>query len=360
MAEVEVILPHERYKILIEPGVLENLGARVRECAPAEKCALFTDSTVGRHYGALAKKSLQASAYQVEYLEFAGGEQSKSLESVRVFYDALLDAKLERTSPVIALGGGVVGDTAGFAAATYLRGVPLIQCPTSLLAMVDASVGGKVGVNVPQGKNLIGSFHQPKLVLLDPRVLRTLDLRELRCGFAECVKHGILGDSALFEWTESSVDALLALEEPAIIELLSRNTAFKARIVAADEKEKGMRALLNLGHTFGHAIEKTSAYAIPHGEAVSLGIAAAAYVSVESGRAEKEVLTRSLKLLERFGLPVTAALAPGAELFHAMKLDKKIRSGTIRLVLPLGIGRAEIADDIPDPLILEAFESIRS
>jgi 3-dehydroquinate synthase len=358
VARVEVSLPHHQYSILIEPGLLERLGETLRVLAPAKKCAVITDTRVNAEYGARVRQSLEAAEYQVLVADFQGGEAHKSLVSVGALYDRLLDERLERSSPVIALGGGVVGDTAGFVAATYLRGVPFIQCPTSLLAMVDASVGGKVGVNVSQGKNLIGAFYQPEAVLIDTETLRTLPKRELLCGLAECVKHGVLGDAVLFSWIEDHIDEILGLDSETLVELVARNVRLKAEIVVSDEKEQGRRALLNLGHTFGHAIEKTSHYEVQHGEAVSLGIVAATQVARELGRVTAVEQVRIEKLLTRIGLPVNAQLVSGDPLLDAMKLDKKVKDGSIRLVLPTAIGAAEVVDDVDESRIRAALKKI--
>ncbi len=375
MAIVEVKLPNHQYEVRIEPGILkrgilepgileggslENLGSIVREFAPASKCAVVTDSAVNKLYGESLKASLEKSSYHVQMIEFPGGEAHKSLQTVSSCYDSLLNSRLDRRSPVIGLGGGVVGDTAGFVAATYLRGVPFIQVPCSLLAMVDASVGGKVGVNVPQGKNLVGAFYQPKVVVIDPNTLKTLPHRELLCGLAECVKHGLLADEELFAWTRDNVRSILDLDPETLVTLISRNVAIKAAIVAEDEKERGKRALLNLGHTFGHAIEKTSAYSIQHGEGVALGILAAVEVSCRLERCTREEQKSIEDLLSSIGLPLTAELTSSADLLAAMKLDKKVLDDAIRLVLLNRIGEAEVVDGVEESEIIAGFDRIRS
>jgi 3-dehydroquinate synthase len=261
---------------------------------------------------------------------------------------------------VIALGGGVTGDTAGYVAATYLRGVPFVQCPTTLLAMVDSSVGGKVGVNVPQGKNLIGAFHQPVAVVADPLVLSTLPLREVCCGLAECVKHAIIADAALFDFIEDNADAILRLDARVVTELVRRNVEIKAAVVAADEREAGVRAHLNLGHTFGHAIEATTGYGpIQHGEGVALGLIAAGEVAARQGLCDADLPRRVRSLLSRLGLPVCAALAGDADLMAAMRLDKKVRDDRIRFVLPKRIGAVAVRDDVPAAIVSEAWRAIR-
>lgn len=360
MPTVELTLPHAAYSIRIEPGLLEQLGKLTHDVAPHATAALLSDANVYAQFGAAAEQALNAVGYEVVSHAVDPGEERKTLATVAQLYDVLVNAKLERGSPLIALSGGVVGDMVGFVAASYLRGLPLIQCPTTLVAMVDASVGGKVGVNLPQGKNLVGSFYQPKLVVIDTQTLQTLPPRELRCGLAECVKHGLIRDAKLFEWTDRNLDAIQALESNVLVELVERNVRIKAAIVMADEKEAGERAHLNFGHTFGHAIESTLGYGhYHHGEAVSLGMVAAANLAAELGRCDSELPQRLIQLLQRIGLPTHAADLPATEqLIAAMELDKKVAAGRIRLVLPDRIGAVSIVDDVPLEAIRTAWQSL--
>ncbi|NBC96348.1 MAG: 3-dehydroquinate synthase [Deinococcus-Thermus bacterium] len=359
MAIVQVNLPHHRYDVIVQPHALQRLGAVTAELAPHGRCALVADAGVYEWHGDRALASLHAAGYEVVLHATPSGEQHKTLDTVRDVYDTMLEARLERRSPVVALGGGVTGDTAGFVAATYLRGVRFVPCPTTLLAMVDASVGGKVGVNVPQGKNLIGAFHQPVAVVIDPLVLRTLPEREMRCGLAECVKHGVIRDAALFDWTAAHLAAIGRLEADTLTELVARNVAIKAAVVMEDEKETGVRAHLNFGHTFAHAIEATSGYGqIEHGEAVSLGMVAATRLAYDAGRCATDVLDRLIELLKAIGLPTRADLAPVDQLMAAMRLDKKVVDDRIRLVLPKRLGAVTIADDIADEAIAAAWAAI--
>ena len=364
MATVELKLPHHRYEIRIGPGLLEKVGDLVQQVAPHHGAALISDQNVHRHYGPAVLGSLKQYGYRnLRTVQFLPGEEQKNLESVHHLYDELLNARLERRSPVVALGGGVIGDLAGFAAASYLRGVPFVQCPTSLLAMVDASVGGKVGVNLPQGKNLVGAFYQPSLVVADTRTLSTLPQRELRCGLAECIKHAMIRDSDLFDWIEAHVDQIHGLEEATLLELVSCNVAIKVSVVTEDEKESGVRAHLNFGHSFAHAIEATTKYGvgIHHGEAVSLGMVAATHFAVEAGRCDPMVLKRLRKLLVRVGLPTTtAALAPVDQLMNTMQLDKKVADGQIRLILPDRLGQVSIVSDSRESDVAAAWNAIRS
>jgi 3-dehydroquinate synthase len=361
MPAVPIALPHHRYDVVIEPGALSRLGAQVRAVAPAASALLVVDRAVAATHGPIARASLEAVGFETVVLPFEGGEERKNLDTVRGLYDALFAHRFERRSPLVALGGGVLGDTVGFVAATFLRGVPFVQCPTTLLAMVDSSVGGKVGVNVPQGKNLVGAFHQPVSVVADPLVLRTLPARELRCGLAECIKHAVIRDPALFDWTRARMADLLALEPEALVELVARNVAIKAAVVMEDEKETGVRAHLNLGHTFGHAIEATVGYGkILHGEAVGLGLLAAATLAGEVGVAARGLRAEVEDVVASAGLPRSAELPDDAALEAAMALDKKVAAGKIRFVLPERVGAVVIRDGIAPAAVRAAFASIRS
>jgi 3-dehydroquinate synthase len=361
MIRVGIDLPHHHYEIVIEPGGLERLGEHVAACAPHDRCALILDPNVESLHGEAARTSLASAGYEPVVGWVGTGEENKSLATVEGLYELLLDERLERRSPVIALGGGVVGDMAGFVAATYLRGVPFVQCPTSLLAMVDSSVGGKTGVNVPQGKNLIGAFHQPVVVVVDPLVLRTLPKRELLCGLAECIKHGVIRDESLFEFIRAELTAILALEPDVLVELVRRNVEIKAKVVMEDEREQGVRAHLNFGHTFAHAIEVTSGYGeVQHGEAVGLGMVAATRTAVALGLCDEKLLSRVVELLETAGLPVRAPLAPPEDLTAAMKLDKKVANARIRFVLPDRMGNVVIRDDVPTDCVEAGWAQIRA
>jgi 3-dehydroquinate synthase len=361
VAVVRVELPLRAYDVVIEPGALDRLGELVRPVAGSSRCALFADAAVAETWGARALAALAAAGFEVVRAVLPSGETHKTLAQVERLYGALLDAQLERRSPVIALGGGVTGDTVGFAAATYLRGVPLVQCPTTLLAMVDSSVGGKVGVNVPQGKNLIGAFHQPVLVAIDPLVLRTLPARELRCGLAECIKHGVIRDAELFERIGRDAAALRALEPGALVELVRRNVAIKASVVMEDETETGVRAHLNFGHTFGHAIEACVGYGeILHGEAVGLGMIAACELAARIGMCPSDLPAGVRALLEAVGLPVRARLPSDEELEAAMAHDKKVAAGRVRFVLPERLGHVVLRDDVPASAVRAAWSAIRA
>lgn len=382
MPTVELNLPHHRYEVRIGSGLLQKLGRQVREVAPHGRAAVIVDEGIAESHGRVAARAMQAADYDTRVAVMPRGEASKNLGTVRSLYEVLLDAKLERRSPIVAVGGGITGDTAGFVAATYLRGVPFVQTPTTLLAMVDASVGGKVGVNVPQGKNLIGAFWQPALVVIDVDTLGTLPDRELRCGLAECVKHGVIRDPALFDWIETNLDRIRKLDTDAIIELVERNVRIKANVVMADEKESGERAHLNLGHTFAHAIEAAAGYgkvedkpvlgiklgareprkglSYEHGEAVALGMVAAARLAEGRGLCEPGVAARVTRLLDAVGLPTRAPdLPPSDILMSIMRLDKKVADGKVRLVLPTRLGAATVVNDVPDEEVAAAWDALR-
>lgn len=361
MATVELALPHHRYSIHIEPGALDTLGEGARACARSQRCALVIDANVVREHGVRAERSIREAGLEPVVSVLPSGEETKSLAQIARLYETWVEAGLERGSPVIALGGGVTGDTAGFAAASFLRGVPFLQCPTTLLAMVDSSVGGKVGVNLPKGKNLVGAFHQPAAVLIDPDLLRTLPARELRAGLAECIKHGAIRDEDLLEWTAKQMERLLALECDALVELVTRNVEIKASVVCEDERESGVRAHLNFGHTFGHAIESTRGYGVLlHGEAVGLGMRAAAWLAERMGLCGPEVADRLRSTLAAAGLPVRTELTSADELRAALRVDKKVVGGRLRFVLPRRIGAVEVRDDAPLEAVDAAWDTIRT
>jgi len=364
MARVSIDLtdpsPDRHYDVVIEPGAIARLGEGLRSVAPHERCALVSDATVHALHGAAAEASLRAAGFDVVTAQIPPGEESKTLAQVARLYEVLLEHRLERRSPLVALGGGVVGDLVGFVAATYLRGVPFVQCPTTLLAMVDSSVGGKTGVNVPQGKNLIGAFHQPVAVWADPLALATLPERELRCGLAECVKHGVIRDASLVGFIRDELERILAADPEVLTELVRRNVRIKAAVVMEDERETGVRAHLNLGHTFGHAIEATTGYGrILHGEAVGLGMLAAARTAAELGICDSALCGELADLLETAGLPVRVDLPDDDTLAAAMRLDKKVADDRIRFVLPEALGRVVIRDDVPASCVHTGWQAIR-
>jgi 3-dehydroquinate synthase len=344
--DVLVDLGNNSYHIYIGPEILKQLANYLPELAPnaGQKIFLITNPTVKNLYGREITAALFDGDYKVIWGEIPDREEAKSLNEAARLYDLAFAHGVERHTPVVALGGGVVGDLAGFVAATYLRGLPLVQIPTTLLAQVDSSIGGKVAVNHPKGKNIIGSFYQPKLVLIDITVLNTLDRRELVSGLAEVIKYGIIADAEFFSWLEENLPKVLALEPQALIHVISTSCRIKAGVVQKDEKEEGLRAILNFGHTIGHALEALTKYqTYRHGEAVAVGMAAAASLAVHTGLLAAGEAARLKKLLEQAGLPTALPSSiSGEDLILAMQRDKKVQLGQIAFVLPVKIGQVEI------------------
>lgn len=342
---VTVDLGERSYPIHIGHGLLEDL-ALLDGCIPGRDLLLVTNTIVGPLYAARLASAL--GGRRLVEVVLPDGEAQKTLTSVARLIDVLVANRFGRDACVLALGGGVVGDLAGFAAACYQRGIAFVQLPTTLLAQVDSSVGGKTGVNHPGGKNLIGAFHQPAAVIADTRTLQTLSPRELRAGLAEVIKYGLICDAAFFAWLEDNLDALLAGEPPALAHAIRRSCEIKADIVRRDEREQGERALLNLGHTFGHAIESATAYSgWLHGEAVGAGLLMAADMSWRCGWLAEAELQRLRRLLERAGLPLHAPEVAPAVAREFMAIDKKAQNRRMRLVLLQGIGRACVTADFP-------------
>jgi len=356
--KVHVNIAGAPYDVLIQPGLLDRLGADLPERLTYEAVAIVADKSLPGAIVSQVEGSFPQGFPIFRYL-LPSGEQNKSLDRVREAYDVFLAARLDRKTPIIALGGGVTGDVAGFIAATILRGVPLVQVPTTLLAMVDSSVGGKVGVNHGSFKNMVGAFKQPSVVYCDTNVLIKLPKRELCNGLAECIKHAIIRDAELFAETERELPRLLDRDVPYFTRYIARNVAIKARVVETDVHENGVRAHLNLGHTFGHAIETVSEHEYAHGEAISMGMCAASYIATKLGMLEEPDHHRIVKLLSRAGLPTAGLDLDDTVLYSAMLHDKKASHGKIRLVLPDRIGHAAVRDDVPRALILEAINSLR-
>ena len=345
--ELQVELGTRRYPIRIGRGLLDD-GAALAAFVPGRHVLVVSDRNVAPHY--LARVEAALGGKMLGRLVLPPGEQEKTLARFGEVIAALAALGASRDACVVALGGGVVGDLAGFAAACWMRGVRFVQLPTTLLAMVDSSVGGKTAVDLPQGKNLVGAFHQPAAVIADTATLDTLPDRELRAGLAEVVKYGAIADAGFFDWLETNAEALLARDPDALAEAISVSCAHKAGIVARDETEQGERMLLNFGHTFGHAIETEQGYGgLLHGEAVAVGMVLAARLSSDLGRAPWPDTARLAALLERLGLPVALpAGLSGDALLARMRLDKKAVSGTLRLVLWSALGQAEVVTDVPE------------
>jgi 3-dehydroquinate synthase len=357
---VRVELGERAYDIVIQPELIPACGTLLREALPGRRCLVITDRTVGPKYGPKLAKSLQVAGFDGSLAEIPPGEGTKTLDTAKFLYDRCIDAKLDRDSCIIALGGGVIGDLAGYVAATFYRGIPFVQIPTTLLAMVDAAIGGKTGVDLPMAKNAVGAFHQPKAVLIDPLTLLTLDDRELKAGLAEVIKYGVIDDRELFDFLERSMPAILEKDAPALAHIIEKSAAIKARIVAGDEFERhgGNRALLNLGHTFGHALESTTQYIkYLHGEAVAVGICQAAELSVQLELLSRADRDRIVALIEKAGLPTKLKDNDPDDdtLYQAMFKDKKVAQGKLRFIVAEAIGKAKTITDVPEKSVRDAL-----
>lgn len=357
MKTVMVDLEERSYRIYIGRGILGNLGSYMKEFNYGNKTLLVSNPKIPGKYGLILKESLAQNGFEVITGEIGDGEAHKTLATAEILYDLAFTCGLDRRCPVIALGGGVTGDTAGFVAATYLRGVPFIQVPTTLLAQVDSSVGGKVAVNHPRGKNIIGAFYQPDLVLADTDTLATLPVREIRSGLAEVIKHGVIADYQFFEWLEENIEQLQNFDPEALAHAVAVSCRIKARVVEKDETEHGLRAILNFGHTVGHAVEALTGYlAFNHGEAVAIGMAVAARLSVNMGILPEKESTRIINLIRKAGLPVDLpeGLLPEG-LLGCFQRDKKVSGGRLTFVLPERIGRVSVVRGIDKSKYVEFF-----
>ncbi len=352
---IPVPLPQSPYEIINAPGELSNLGHYLSQLKLGKKVLLVSNPEIFEFYGDIALNSLSKASFDVSVHLIPAGETHKTLDAISNIYDTALEKRLERSSTMVALGGGVVGDMTGFAAATWLRGINFVQVPTTLLAMVDASIGGKTGVNHPQGKNLIGAFYQPRLVFIDPLVLKTLPEREFRAGMAEVIKYGIIWDADLFGQLEqaTSLKTLADLPESLLETIITRSCQAKVDVVSQDEKEAGLRAILNYGHTIGHAVESLTGYSqVNHGEAVAIGMVAAGEIAVKMGLWNREEAERQRVLIEKTGLPteVPSELDTDA-IIDTLQTDKKVKSGKVRFILPTAIGKVIITDEVTTEIL---------
>ncbi len=360
---IKVSLTNNPYEIVIGKSSLESIGNELSKIGFKEglKVLVVSNKEVSDQYGDCVIESLFKSKYIPKLLILKAGEEQKNQTSIDLIHDAAYEARLERGSLMIALGGGVIGDMTGFAAATWLRGIHVVQIPTTLLAMVDASIGGKTGINHSKGKNLIGAFHQPKLVLIDPKTLETLPEREFKAGMAEIIKYGVISDLELFELLESqeNISDLLSIEEKLLLEVIARSAKTKAEIVVKDEKESGVRAILNYGHTFGHVIENLCGYGKwLHGEAVAMGMFAVGQLAVQRGLWKEVEAKRQRQLIEKAGLPTKW---PGLEIenvLNSLKGDKKVKNGKISFVMPVKIGDVKIFNNISNQEIYECLQKL--
>jgi 3-dehydroquinate synthase len=371
MPTLSLELPTSRYDIVIEAGGLATLGTRMQALKLGRKALVVSNPQIYKHHGEAVMTALTEAGFEAEALLLPGGERYKNLAHVQKVFDRAYEMGLERSSTLVALGGGVVGDLTGYAAASWLRGINFIQVPTTLLAMVDASVGGKTGVNHPQGKNLIGAFYQPRLVLMDTQTLKTLPTREFRAALSEVIKYGVIWDRTLLDVLESQhrLDQYSAITPEFLTTILERSCQSKAEVVQSDEREQGLRAILNYGHTVGHALESLTHYKIyRHGEGVALGMVAAGRIAVAIGLWDQESCTRQEQLLQKAKLPTTLPKTLDIErCIELTKGDKKVLDGRVRFILPLSLGKsdspkgphlAKITDQVSTDLLKEILEGM--
>jgi 3-dehydroquinate synthase len=366
MPNITVNLPQASYAIAIASDSLQHLGSQMQQLRLdhknlGNKVLVISNPEIFAHYGEICLESLKKAGFETYSHLIPAGESHKQLQSIQGLYDTAQSNHLERSSTFVALGGGVIGDMTGFAAATWLRGVNFVQVPTSLLAIVDASVGGKTGVNHPQGKNLIGAFYQPKLVAIDPNLLRTLPLKEFRAGMAEVIKYGVIWDANLFTTLEQhhQLDSLEHVGDALLETIITRSCQAKADVVGQDEKEAGLRAILNYGHTIGHAVESLTHYQqFVHGEAVAIGMVAAGKIAVTMNFWTQQDADRQNALIAKAGLPteIPQSLAI-ANILETIKSDKKVTAGKVRFILPTAIGKVMITDQVTPEIIISALSS---
>lgn len=359
MKKIDVKLIDREYRILIEPGILKTLPSVLSKFISKKNVLIVTDDNVNKLYGKNVLKKVSSIAAKSTIISVTPGEASKNLSTIEKLYHDAIELGLDRTSVIIALGGGVVGDLAGFFAATYMRGIDFIQIPTTLLAMVDSSVGGKTGVDLPEGKNLIGSFWQPKTVIIDPETLKTLPVREVRCGLAEVIKYGMILDEDFFSYLEDHTKELNELDQEIYTRVIGRCCRIKANVVENDEREEnGLRAILNYGHTFGHAIEAITGYEkLNHGEGVAIGMCMAANLAIADDRLDDAAELRQENLLRRLHLPCSIEGVKPQEVLDAMSKDKKTISGKLHFILPDTIGEVTIAKGLDKHLILNSIRN---
>ncbi|MFB6277831.1 MAG: 3-dehydroquinate synthase [Halothece sp.] len=361
LSTINVNCSPKSYQIAIAPGSLNQIGEYLKELEIGNQILVVSNAMIFDQYGETVLASLEAANFSVSYQIIPEGERHKTLLSVQKIYDKAFENYLERSATVVALGGGVIGDMAGFAAATWLRGINVVQVPTSLLAMVDAAIGGKTGVNHPHGKNLIGAFHQPKFVLIDPQVLKTLPHREFCAGMAEVIKYGVIWDAELFEQLEATeqLDHLDSLSPDLLQTILTHSCQAKADVVSQDEKEGGLRAILNYGHTVGHAIESLTGYRlVNHGEAVGIGMSVAGKIAVKMGLWSEQESQRQDQLIAKAGLPRTVPhMLTIEDILEALKSDKKVKAGKVRFILPEKIGKAIVTDQVSPEVVSEVIKS---
>lgn len=368
---IPVQLPQQSYEIAIAKGAIDQIGQGMADLKIGKKILVVSNPVIFKHYGQRVLDGLAQAGFQATSCILPAGERYKTPATLQKIYDAALAQRLERSSCLVALGGGVIGDMTGFAAATWLRGIAVVQVPTSLLAMVDAAIGGKTGVNHPQGKNLIGAFHQPRWVVIDPDVLKTLPAREFRAAIAEVIKYGVIWDSTLFELLEQAkrLDQLRYVTPELLHEILNRSCQAKAHVVSKDEKEAGLRAILNYGHTIGHAVESLTGYrAVNHGEGVAIGMVAAAELAILQGDAlsktnpvwDRQAADRQVALIQKAGLPTMLPAGLSIEaILDSLQTDKKVKDSKVRFVLPTQIGAATVTDQVTAAQIRQVLQKMQ-
>ncbi len=362
MNKIRVELGERSYTIAIGSGILKDIGKSLERFDFSKKAAIVSNPTVFDLYGKTLASSLSDSGFEIIEIILPDGEEYKNLSSVESIYEQLLKMRFDRRSVLIALGGGVIGDITGYAASTYMRGIDFIQVPTTLLAQVDSSVGGKTGVNHTLGKNMIGTFWQPRLVWVDISTLHTLSRRNFLAGIAEIIKYGIIWDSAFFDFLEKKRETILSLNPDDVNHIIRRSCEIKADVVSRDERESGLRAILNFGHTIGHAVETATGYTtFLHGEAIAIGMHVEAILAHEAGLIGSEEVSRIQHLLKTFGLPTEIPAGIDlAALFGAMKRDKKAVDGDVKFILPEQIGKVKIQGNIPEQAVQQAVKKALS
>ncbi len=349
MRTLRIDLADRSYDILIGRNLLARAGEFIPESIQARRAVIVSNPSVHQLYGAVVATGLEAHGLQTHAMEIPEGETHKTLKSAEILYDRLVEERCDRRTLLVALGGGVIGDLAGFVAATYQRGIPYIQIPTTLLSQVDSSVGGKTAVNHPRGKNLIGAFYQPQAVVIDIDCLQSLPLEEFRAGLAEIIKYGVISDPELFAYLETNVEKILEQDTACLEHIIETSCAIKAGVVERDETESNYRMILNFGHTIGHAIEALTSYSqFKHGEAIAIGMVYAAKLSSQMKKCSKEVVDRIHTLVNRFGLPHRLPEFSPQDYIESMHLDKKVRDNQIKFILVRSIGSVEIVSAVPE------------
>ena len=358
MKTIDVRLGQNSYSIHIGSGILSQTGQRLNELGYSGKAVVITNPVVMKLYGNVVKLSLIEAGYKTTILEVPDGEESKSLESAGKLFQQLPESGAERSTCILALGGGVIGDLAGFVAATYMRGVPLVQLPTTLLAQCDSSIGGKTAVNHGQLKNEIGAFYQPKITVSDITTLKTLQQEELTSGLAEVIKYALIKDELFFGYLEKNLDLIKALDDNVLETIVAKSAQIKAEIVESDERDMGLRNILNFGHTIGHAVESSTNFQVAHGQAVAIGMVAAAMIASELNILDSGNVTRIKNLMEKARLTTKLPPIEVKQVIQTMRYDKKVQNGKIRFVLPRNIGQVFITDDVSPAMIEKVLEEM--